>query len=217
MAFNFVAASSQSLQINSAVASGVPLTMAAFFNNSSAPSASEIFISLLDELGNDRFNIAVAGLTVGDPVFAGVSSQSPNVASAANGSTGTTAQTWNHCGGAFASGSSRTVYLNGTLDASDTTTCNVGSLLITVIGARRTGSAPLSNFFNGQIAEAAIWNVALTDDEIASLAKGFKPTRVRPQSLVFYAPLIRNLQDTKGGLAITNNNSATVAEHPRVY
>ena len=41
--------------------------------------------------------------------------------------------------------------------------------------------------------------------------------KVRPQSLVFYAPLVRNLQDVKGGLTISNNNTATVAVHPRVY
>jgi hypothetical protein len=40
---------------------------------------------------------------------------------------------------------------------------------------------------------------------------------VRPQSLVFYAPLVRDLQDVRGGLTITNNNGATVAAHPRVY
>jgi hypothetical protein len=53
--------------------------------------------------------------------------------------------------------------------------------------------------------------------EIASLAAGMTCDKVRPQSLVFYAPLVRNLQDVKGGLTITNNNSATVAAHPRVY
>jgi hypothetical protein len=41
--------------------------------------------------------------------------------------------------------------------------------------------------------------------------------RVRPQNLKFYAPLIRNLVDIKGGLTITNNNTATVSEHTRVY
>jgi hypothetical protein len=41
--------------------------------------------------------------------------------------------------------------------------------------------------------------------------------KVRPQSLVFYAPLVRDLIDYKGGLTITNNNTATVANHPRVY
>lgn len=28
---------------------------------------------------------------------------------------------------------------------------------------------------------------------------------------------VRNLQDVRGGLTITNNNAATVADHPRVY
>ena len=70
---------------------------------------------------------------------------------------------------------------------------------------------------NGLIAEVGIWNVALTADEIASLADGMTCDKVRPQSLVFYAPLVRELQDVKGGLTITNNNGATVANHPRVY
>ena len=70
---------------------------------------------------------------------------------------------------------------------------------------------------DGRIAEVGIWNAALTQPEIASLANGMTCDKVRPQSLVFYAPLIRTLQDLKGGLTITNNNTATVADHPRVY
>ena len=67
------------------------------------------------------------------------------------------------------------------------------------------------------IAEVGIWNAALSAAEIASLAKGMTCDKVRPQSLVFYAPLVRDLIDQKGGRAITNNNGATVANHPRVY
>lgn len=70
---------------------------------------------------------------------------------------------------------------------------------------------------NGLLAECAIWSVALTDDEINSLAKGFKPSRIRPQSLVFYAPLVRAAIDVRQGLALTPVNSPTVADHPRVY
>ena len=69
----------------------------------------------------------------------------------------------------------------------------------------------------GQMAEVGIWNVALTDAEIASLADGMTCDKVRPQSLVFYAPLVRELIDARGGLTITNNNTATVAAHTRVY
>ncbi len=84
-----------------------------------------------------------------------------------------------------------------------------------LVGARR--STTIALHYTGRIADAAIWNVALTADEIASLADGMTCDKVRPQSLVFYAPLIRTLQDLKSGLTITNNNTATVADHPRVY
>ena len=76
---------------------------------------------------------------------------------------------------------------------------------------------PVVSYFAGDIAEVGIWNVALTADEIASLAKGTTCDQIRPQSLVFYAPLVRDLIDVKGGLALTNNNGATVSNHPRVY
>lgn len=67
------------------------------------------------------------------------------------------------------------------------------------------------------VADFGIWSAALNASEIASLAKGMTCDKTRPQSLVFYAPLVRNLIDAKGGLTITNNNSATVANHPRIY
>jgi hypothetical protein len=78
-------------------------------------------------------------------------------------------------------------------------------------------STTLGAYLTGLIAEVGIWNAALTAAEIASLADGMTCDKVRPQSLVFYAPLVRDLIDVKGGLTITNNNTATVANHPRVY
>jgi len=78
----------------------------------------------------------------------------------------------------------------------------------------RNGANNLSTF---SAAEIGIWNAALTAAEIASLANGMTCDKVRPQNLVFYSPLIRDLIDQKGGLTITNNNGATVATHPRVY
>ena len=110
------------------------------------------------------------------------------------------------------------VYIDG---ASVAGTRNAGSnrTLVTaaanlLIGKAIPGSTTV---FDGQIAEVGAWDVALTAAEIASLAKGITCDKARPQSLKFYAPLIRDLQDVKGGLTITNNNGATVADHPRVY
>lgn len=81
------------------------------------------------------------------------------------------------------------------------------------VGAMTTGASA----FDGSVAEVGVWNVALTADEIASLGKGVTCNLMRPQSLVFYAPLIRNLQDVKSGSTLTNNNGAPVVAHPRVY
>jgi len=123
---------------------------------------------------------------------------------------------WFHIAGVFSSSSSRVVYSNGVGSAVDATTSTINALDEIIIGARRATTG-MGLYFNGNIAEAGVWNVALSAAEIASLADGMTCDKVRPQSLVFYAPLVRDLQDVKGGLTITNNNTATVANHPRVY
>ena len=86
------------------------------------------------------------------------------------------------------------------------------------IGAQQSSAASAyENFWAGDLAEVGVWNVALTADEIASLGKGVSCDQVRPQSLVFYAPLVRNIADIARGITLTNVNTATVAVHPRVY
>jgi hypothetical protein len=106
--------------------------------------------------------------------------------------------------------STRTVYLNAANNATVTGTRTPTGLNRTTIIPTSTNAATLDG------ADVAIWNVVLNIEEIESLAKGFKPHRIRPQSLVFYAPLVRELQDIKGGVTITNNGP-TVTDHPRVY
>jgi hypothetical protein len=125
-----------------------------------------------------------------------------------------TNNTYFHACGVFPSATFREVFLNAQSVASNST--NIGSQNAPdtlFIGAR---NGP--NFlYDGDIAEFGVWSAALTQPEIASLAKGMTCDKVRPQSLVFYAPLVRDLIDAKGGLTITNNNGATVVNHPRVY
>jgi hypothetical protein len=124
------------------------------------------------------------------------------------------ASTWNHAAYVATSSTSRFGALNGTISATNTTSVVISNLFTTLaIGANFVGGFP----FDGLLAEVGIWNTDLTTAEIVSLSKGMTCDKVRPQSLVFYAPLVRNLQDVRGGLTITNNNTATVATHPRVY
>lgn len=119
--------------------------------------------------------------------------------------------TWLHQAIVFSSSTSRIVYRNGVASSTThTTSRNTTGLSKLYIGYP-------SNSMDGRIAEFAIYNVALTADEIASLSKGFSPRRVRPQNLKCYVPMIRDVQDLSQSLAFTNNNGCTAAVHPRVY
>jgi hypothetical protein len=121
---------------------------------------------------------------------------------------------WVHFAGTIQSNADRKLYVRGILEASTTGTDSVATPYQTFTVGSRVGPA---GYADADIAEVGIWNAALTAEEVASLAKGMTCDKVRPQSLVYYAPLVRDLIDAKGGLTITNNNTATVANHPRVY
>lgn len=79
------------------------------------------------------------------------------------------------------------------------------------IGAGHDGSY---EYFDGKIAELAIWNRILTAGEAAILGKGFSPLFI-PNGLVFYAPMIRSIPDMKSGNVGTATN-AVVFPHPRI-
>jgi hypothetical protein len=73
---------------------------------------------------------------------------------------------------------------------------------------------------SGNVAEPAIWNVALTGAEISSLAAGYSPELIRPASLIAYSQLFGNLSPEiakVGGSSydLTLFNTPTKAAHPR--
>ena len=87
----------------------------------------------------------------------------------------------------------------------------------TVLEQFRIGRRTVGNLWSdGDFAEIGMWQATLTADEVASLADGMTCDRVRPQSLVYYSPLIRDICDLARGMTLTNT-STTVANHPRVY
>lgn len=213
MAYDFVAASSQYLTTATSPLTNRPGTITAIFNAANTTSGGAL-VSANAVTTGARTGIFAAGNISGDPVRASLISATTGAD--ADTTTGYSANVQTNAVGTI-TGSTATAYINGGSSASSTdpapgTYTNFTQL---GIGARHNGTS-WGVFYDGSLAEAAIWNVVLTDAEIASLGKGFKASRIRPQSLVFYAPLIRDLQDVKGALAITNNNTATVAVHPRV-
>jgi hypothetical protein len=105
-----------------------------------------------------------------------------SVASVATGS-------WNHCVGVFTSTTSRTVYLNA-VSASNTTSVTISPFNRTAIGTNFDNSTTPASFANGTIAVPAIWKVALSQTDVASLYAGASPLKVQPSQLVSYVRMI---------------------------
>jgi hypothetical protein len=85
----------------------------------------------------------------------------------------------------------------------------------TAIGTTNDGT----DFMSGDIAEAAMWDVALGDDEVLMLGVGFSPLCIRPQSLVAYWPLVGRHSpeiDMIGKFDMTVTGAAA-ANHPRIF
>jgi hypothetical protein len=214
MAYDFNG-TNQRLSTASAPATNVPLTMACWFKTDSV-TVDQTLVYITNSAANpSRFALFIAGTSVGDPLRAFVAGTN-NTPSAILDFGTVTAGSWSHAAGVFTSATSRRAYLNASESSENTANVGAATMSSMEIGARSDfGNTAL--FMEGQIAEVGIWNVALTAAEVASLADGMTCDKVRPQSLVFYAPLVRDLIDVKGGVTITNNNTATVANHPRVY
>lgn len=107
------------------------------------------------------------------------------------------------------------VYINGTSDTQTVTALSEPLDAGMVIGGtNRYGGLWLA----ANYAEWAVWDVALTAAEVASLAKGFAPSLIRPASLVNYWPIIGKYSpeiDVAGGGGLTLTGTAA-ASHPRV-
>jgi hypothetical protein len=214
MASKFTSSSSQYLSSIFSI-SPYPLTISCWFNAENT-TANQALVYIGLSTSTSRFLLVASGAVTNDPISFDVIAGGGGAAQSANTTTGYNANTWSHACGVATSSNLRTVYLNGGSSGTNTTSVTPSTPNRLTIGSRLATGIP-GLFFDGSIAEVGIWNDALTAAEIASLANGMTCDKVRPQSLVFYAPLVRDLIDQKGGVTITNNNSATVANHPRVY
>lgn len=194
----------QKLVVSSSPVSSYPFTLAFAFYKKSTVAKNIVFLS------NSNNNSILAG------VYFDTSKVRMYIANGAGNSDTPaagdyTANAWGHVATVFESSTLRTIYRNGGNSAQSTATLTFPAVDQFEIGGATTF------YVDADIAEVGLWSAALTAAEVASLASGFTCNQIRPQSLQFYAPLIRDLQDLRGGVSITNNNTATVAVHPRVY
>lgn len=199
----------------SAVVTAAPLTMACWFRTTSL-TAEQLLLSIgRSGTSNHYFFLELGANAVNDPIYFGANAGS-GVAFAGINTTVAT-NTWYHAAGVSSSAASRFAFWNGTKGTENTTSRTPSSLNTTGIGVLTNNTPSTAATLRGEIAEAGIWSAALDDAEVAALAKGVSPLKVRPQSLVLYAPLVRESINVKGGVTLSATGSPTVAAHPRIY
>ena len=122
---------------------------------------------------------------------------------------GFTTNNWHSLVGVFNSTTDRDVYFNAV--TVNNTTFVKPSLIggIDYFGSFNGVAA----YWPGNLCEFAMWKVALNQNNVSTLNKGFCPLFVRPEQLVFYAPLIRDKTDCIGGVQLAVGGSPSVVEH----
>lgn len=123
-----------------------------------------------------------------------------------------TAGAWNHVAGVFNAANSRSIFING--GGKQTNTTNLAPTFNRITIGCTIFNTNL-DFFTGEIAECAVWNTALTDDEVASLARGYSPQLIHPQNLLYYVPLVNEIIEIKG-LSLVNTSTTAGTTHSRI-
>ena len=121
---------------------------------------------------------------------------------------------WYHIAGTY-DGTTARIYLNGVEENSLLVTGNINSTVAPVrIGS---GSGVGEDPVDGDIGHAAIWDIDLAAAEVASLAVGVSPLRIRRNNnLLFFAPINGQSPelDVVGGLDLTISGTTVVEEPP---
>ena len=207
MSRNFASASSQYMEASSAVATTHPLTISSWYKPTNH-AANQTVGGCFDTTAQSRFSVEFrTGQIFRANYNAGGSGQ------IATGTATVSDGVWAHVCAVFASTTSRSIYTNGADKQTNANSLSENNIHnVTTIGAAHP-STGVAVFANADIAEFAMWIVALTDDEVLSLAKGVSPLRIRPQSLRLYVPCGLGSPDpdyTAGQRAMTLSASPAV-------
>lgn len=190
------------------------ITMSCLFN----PDDADTFyaaMAVCDKDGDiDYHRLSLRGPFGGDPIDVVSSGATFQRASS---STSFVAGTWHHAFGDISGAQPRRIRLDGAGGATDANAVTIDNLDRISIGSQEDLTP--SGHFQGYIGEVAVWldsAAMFTDDEIETLATRHSPLFVKPQSLLFYAPLIGNAVDLISGTTLTAVGDPDVSPHPRM-
>lgn len=217
MARTFANTTADNLQLAASAITAAPVTLSAWVNLAAVGTVVRTIIDINNSASAQFRNCFRLEMNTTETIQARTGSASASSASQTAGAL--TAGTWAHAGAVFASTTSRTAYLNGTAATTETTSRAVTGINQVTIGVESHSSGTLALPWNGEIAEAAVWDVALDAGEMAALAKGVSPLLVRPTSLIYYWPIVGKYSPeidliSAGDMTVTGTAAAA---HPRVF
>lgn len=127
----------------------------------------------------------------------------------ADSTTDVTTGSWQHICGRAESNTARSAFLNGGSKGTGGGTATDGTESNTRIGARGDDAG----FFSGRIEWVTIWDTDLSDNEVAILAQGCNPIRIRPGNQVSLVPIWGDSpeRDLLDGSSWTVNGTASYA------
>jgi len=207
MARTFLKSTSDYLTAGGAGVQAAPLTIACFIRVDALAFHAAV---TLDNGGSHAFFLGVnntgkAQAQINAPGSGGFAQAVSTASLSANA--------WHHIAAVYRSTSSRDAYLDGGGKGSDTTTVTPAPMSRTELGR----VAGFATYLDGALAEVGVWNGALSDVEVRRLATGYAPPWIRPETLVFYAPLVAGEDfDPAGGLSLARSGSPGRRAHPRI-
>lgn len=217
----------------------LPMTMSVWFYSNRTTGREPLFsFSCIDNDAEDVFELALSMLSNATTTNRRVEAVIYNLAvgttraqTATGVGAGWSTNSWVHAAGVFQT-ASRVAYLNGGFTGTNTTSysnpSNISDILVNLnydnVSLQGNGHNATGQLV--RMAEAAVWDAALTTDEILALSKGVKPKTIRPESLIFYSPLVRggssSVPDETGNAPLTAYNlsteyTPTYTDHTRRY
>lgn len=207
------------LRYAGAVVSAYPFTIAGWFNGSIGSSAQMLagqYDSAVAFNGTGQCRVGIA--------FGGGITASSSAGAIATSSTTYTTNTWAHACGVFNSATDRRAFLNGGGKGTSATSAAAGSFNRTSfgVGDGSAASSPFAPAGTGDLAEWAIWNVALSDADIAALGGNpISPFLIRPDTLVGYWEMLGAYSpetDRKSNTTVLSvQGTLTQSAHCRIF
>ena len=213
MSRDFEASSNDFIEVGDVPAldiTGDEITVSVWVRRESTGAEQKVVAKWADAGGQFQYLLTINASGV--PLF--VVNTSGNATATAT--TSLTVGVWFHLVATY-DGSDVRIYVNGVEEDSTPDTGNMADTTAPFRIGAGSGGAGTEDPYDGEIGHCAVWDVGISAGEIASLATGISPLKIRRGSLVYYAPL--NGQSPEADVIAGNTgtvNGTTVTEEPPI-